>query len=77
MSPHETLEMVRSRLAASVYSDVRHVQCGLRGGIVVLSGRVKSFYMKQLAQEAVKNGCVVVNEIEVLPETIRWDESRY
>lgn len=67
----EILLKVRQRLDASVYPEVRHIQCGVRKVrleeyTVVLSGRVSSFYMKQVAQEAIRNGCVITNELEVV-----------
>lgn len=58
----------RRALNGSGYRDLARVRCHAQGGTVVLSGRVASFYMKQLAQavllrlEAV---AAVVNRLEV------------
>jgi len=72
MDYQELLRTVRRRLDASVYPEVRHIQCGVRNAqgeyTVVLFGQVSSFYMKQLAQEAIRNGCLIVNEVEVSPK---------
>lgn len=56
------------RLHASTYTSLRGVRCETQDGAVVLRGRVASFYLKQLAQEAVRHAdaaCSIVNELEV------------
>jgi hypothetical protein len=67
----EILTAIRRRLDSSVYPQVRLVHCTLRGGHVVLTGRVTSFFMKQCAQEAIRNGAVIDNEIEVVSESLQ------
>ena len=55
-------------LRASPYMIVRKMSCEYREGVLLLRGRVASYYHKQVAQEAVARleGVVeVVNEIEV------------
>jgi osmotically-inducible protein OsmY len=50
------------------YPALRRIVCECNQGVLVLRGRVSSFYQKQLAQEGVAHieGVVrVVNEIEV------------
>lgn len=41
---------VASRLAASGYPSLRNVHCQCRDGVMVLSGTVRSYYLKQMAQ---------------------------
>lgn len=43
-------DLVSSRLQRSGYPWLRSVICEAHDGLVVLSGRVPSFYMKQIAQ---------------------------
>ncbi|MHC4399736.1 MAG: BON domain-containing protein [Planctomycetota bacterium] len=55
-------------LRRSPYSRVRNVSCNYEGGVLVLRGRLPSFYHKQLAQEAVADidGVMrVINNTEV------------
>jgi osmotically-inducible protein OsmY len=56
-------------LQSSPYTNVRCVSCVYDQGMLMLRGRVPSFYQKQLAQEAVnklEGVGQVVNEIEVV-----------
>ena len=66
----QLVQDVRQRLQQVPYSSFHHLSCECNaGGVVVLRGRLFSFYHKQLAQEAVAKvaGVVrVVNEIEVV-----------
>lgn len=58
----------RRRLTRSSYRSVRDVACEYHEGILVLRGHVSSFFLKQLAQEAVREVAgvdKVVNVIEV------------
>lgn len=43
------------RLRGCSYSPVRHVQCRFHEGVLLLSGQVPTFYMKQVAQELLRN----------------------
>ena len=43
-----------SRLARCGYPALKAVDCKWRNGVLVLSGRVPSYYLKQLAQEKVR-----------------------
>lgn len=61
-------QLVLQRLIDSHYFPLRSVACRFEDGVLTLQGRVPSFYLKQVAQEA----CVdlaavrqVVNLIEV------------
>ena len=57
------------RLRQSPHVALRAVSCQFEEGVLVLRGRVRSFYDKQLAQETiarVEGVARVVNEIEVV-----------
>ncbi len=59
---------VRCQLASSSHRDIRALQCDDVGGAVQISGQVKSYYLKQLAQESVRDVegvSRVVNLVEV------------
>jgi osmotically-inducible protein OsmY len=61
---------VRSQLRAAPYAVLRQIACEFRDGVVLLHGRVPSFYMKQVAQNIVH--CVegvseVRNHLDVVP----------
>jgi len=62
-------EAAKDRLQRSPYPTVRSVTCECDGGVLLLQGRLPSFYHKQLAQEAVAGlpgvSCVV-NATEVV-----------
>lgn len=67
--PHEVMEAAQDRLQRSPYTTVRKVSCEYDEGVLLLRGRLPTFYHKQLAQEAVAglNGVhQVVNETEVV-----------
>jgi osmotically-inducible protein OsmY len=50
-SVDETLEsLVQSELGQSPYAEIRNVSCKFSDGILVLSGRVPTYYLKQVAQ---------------------------
>lgn len=58
----------RDRLRSLPYPAMKRLHCDYGAGVLKLRGRVNSFYLKQLAQEAVSalHGVhSVVNEIEV------------
>jgi osmotically-inducible protein OsmY len=60
--------LVKNVLHSSAYEQLRKLQCEVNDGVVTLSGAVQSFYLKQMAQEAVirldrvRN---VINRVEV------------
>lgn len=59
---------VQERLSASCYFALRYVSCEFHEGMLMLRGKVHSFYMKQLAQETVRKieGVgAIVNALEV------------
>ncbi len=70
MSLSKIAEAAQNRLRSSI---VHRVSCEYSDGVLVLRGRSRSYYEKQVAQEAVKciNGVAqVINEIEVYSESI-------
>jgi len=72
--PAEVLvELVYRELRASPYPDMRRLTCRLQEGQLVLQGRVRSFFLKQMAQVmAVRlaTTLVVDNQVEVVSERI-------
>jgi len=46
--------LTTSNLCQSPYRELRRVSCRVRGDQLILTGRVSSFYYKQLAQEHVQ-----------------------
>ena len=63
-------ELAEGRLRRNPYLALRNVSCDCRGGVLVLRGRLPSYYLKQVAQEAVAHleGVQgVENQIEVVP----------
>jgi len=66
------LETARECLRKSSSVVVRAISCDLDHGVLVLRGRVPSYYCKQLAQETVARVpgiTAVTNAIEVAPST--------
>ncbi|QDV44269.1 BON domain protein [Stieleria neptunia] len=62
--------LFREILANSGSGELRQIEVNVRDGQVVLSGRVSSFYQKQLAQESllpVAIGMQICNQLEVDP----------
>ncbi len=65
---HELVIAASGRLQQNPYLAVRTVSCECDRGVLVLRGRLSTFYQKQVAQEAVaglRGVEQVVNEIEV------------
>ena len=66
----EVLEQARRALADRLSPTRPHLTCEFREGLLLLRGRVSSYYHKQVAQEAVRrleDVDRVVNQIEVVP----------
>lgn len=62
------LERAQSALSASPIYELRFLRVETHNGGLVISGSVRSFYYKQLAQELVRsvaNGTSVTNSIDV------------
>ena len=69
----ETFDPIQARvqnvLDTASYSELRQVRCERKRGIIFLRGRVRSYFLKQLAQEVIRDVEGVshlVNAIEVL-----------
>lgn len=59
---------VRTRLAQCGHAAMRKVGCSVHQGCIYLSGRTRTFYLKQLAQELARStpgAGEIVNEISV------------
>ncbi len=70
--------LANSILSASCYPPVRTVRCELRDGELVLSGRLPSYYHKQVAQGLVtrlEGVATIRNCIEVGGEPLRLSRS--
>jgi osmotically-inducible protein OsmY len=50
---HRIEESARKRLHRKAYLALRDVSCTYQNGVLVLQGRVPSYYLKQVAQEVV------------------------
>lgn len=67
-TPQALLQRVDSAIKESPHLAGNNVFCQEESGVVVLHGRVKSFFQKQMAQEALRklSGVEkVINELEV------------
>lgn len=51
----QVVRIARDRLGQSGYGPLRDVHCDYAGGVLTLRGHVPTFYMKQVAQVAVKD----------------------
>lgn len=63
---------VQLELQLAPYRGVRNVSCLQRGGVLILEGRVPTFYQKQLAQQIalrlVAEGMHVDNQVRVVEQ---------
>jgi osmotically-inducible protein OsmY len=62
------LAEAHSRFGHSPYRELLGIECDLRDGVLILRGRVSSFYIKQIAQSAVfslENVREIDNRLEV------------
>ena len=67
-SLHDVQKLVERRLRNSSYAPIRRVSFNYHEGVLILRGRVPSYYLKQIAQTLVRNvkGVdVVVNRLVV------------
>ena len=63
-------EGAETRLRSNAYLALKNVTCDYHDGVLTLRGCLPTYYLKQLAQEAVgrpEGVRRVVNEIEVVP----------
>jgi hypothetical protein len=66
----DVLQEAQDALAGQLFHLRRNLSCEFREGLLLLRGRVSSYYHKQVAQEAVLRLEAVeqvVNQIEVVP----------
>ena len=64
----DAASLARAALLASPIHALRELQVDCEGDRLLISGRVATFYHKQLAQEAIRavvGDCQVVNHIDV------------
>lgn len=63
--------LVRSDLRKSPYDDVGRLKCTLNESVLTLTGRVSTYYLKQIAQRIalvrLEGTATVVNELQVEP----------
>ncbi len=62
-------ELAEGRLRGNPYPALKHVTCDCREGVLVLRGLLPSYYLKQVAQEAVarlEGVQAVDNQIQVV-----------
>jgi len=71
--------MAKDALDASPYAELRKLACSVRNGGVMISGRVSTYYLKQIAQATVKRVTLdrsIENQVEVnshrAPSAQRW-----
>jgi hypothetical protein len=61
-------DLIQDRFHRSPYLPLRYIECRLNDGVLILRGRVPTFYLKQLAQtigHSLKGIRLVVNELRV------------
>ena len=67
--PHRFENLANSVLQSCSYHAVRHLSCEVREHVVILRGRVPSFYLKQIAQtlmlDLLSDSLVIDNRVEV------------
>ncbi len=64
----DLLPLIATALRESGYSELRRIDCSCEEGILVLSGSVSSYYLKQVAQTLVgklTNRGRILNQIKV------------
>ena len=64
----EVRQAAQASLAQSPHAAIRKISCEFGDGVLVLRGRVPSYYHKQLAQETiahVEGVARIINEIDV------------
>lgn len=69
-APSNSLETcIRKRFCSSPYHHLQLVRCHCQGGVVLLTGVLPSFFMKQMAQESIRHIAGVMkidNQVEVI-----------
>ena len=70
---------VTSALQKNPYLDLTTLTPEINGGQVVLRGKVRSYFGKQMAQESLRSIqgiCEIVNDLEVMLRPLRADETQ-
>jgi hypothetical protein len=65
----DIVEIAGERLRATGYPELRRIDCSCCRGLLILRGRVTSYFQKQLAQETLRNlpgKRSILNEVEVV-----------
>lgn len=71
LSTSSAIELAHKCLEASTHWELRHLKCEHREGILVIRGRVSSYYQKQLAQELIRG----IRGVEVIRNAVEVVES--
>ncbi len=64
-------EIARQRLRQSPYPILRRIHCRYHAGVLMLTGEVPTFYMKQIAQTLVRD----VEQVEQIENRLIVDSS--
>ena len=64
---HYVAESAQQRLRDCPYTQLRRVQCRFHEGVLVLSGELPTFYLKQIAQTLVHG----LDQVDVIDNRIR------
>ena len=66
-NPEPDIAAIAARLIqASDHTPLQHVHCDFSSGVLVLTGFVPSYYLKQLAQERVRHRSSVISVCNLL-----------
>ena len=60
-------------LRSSRYAALKRVSCDYQGGVLVLRGRLPSYYLKQMAQEVVGHQVQGVSRLDKQIQVVRTD----
>ena len=69
----EVANAAKLRMQTYHYFEIRRLQCEFQDGILILRWQVSSYFLKQLAQEAVRSVVGVtriLNKVEVIRATV-------
>jgi osmotically-inducible protein OsmY len=74
VTPFAIAEMAERKLHSKPYQALKNVSCDWRDGVLVMRGRLPSYYLKQVAQEVVArlDGVDAIdNQIQVVNPAFR------
>lgn len=66
---HDVIHQATNRLGQSSHLFLRHLECNAEEGVIIIEGKVPSFYLKQTAQsivQSIEGVEKVVNRLEVV-----------